>query len=254
MNPDRIVVGCEDEKSLSILSEIYKDFDSPIHSVSLNTAEFTKYLSNALLSTMISYANEMSMIGYAIGDIDIPSAFRILHEDKRWKGSPAKMATYVYPGCGFGGYCLPKDTSAICKEAELLGFSPNILKSVLDVNNRIKEFVVDAVVNKFDPEEYLGILGLAFKPNTDDVRESPSRDVIELLIRRGFKKIVAYDPLAIETFKRRYNLNIEYSESLEDLLKKTDNILLLTAWDEFRKKKDMLLRKNALDFRYCLQS
>jgi UDPglucose 6-dehydrogenase len=113
IEPDRIVIGVDDEESKSVLDKIYQPFNAPIHYVTYNSAEFIKYLSNTLLSTMISYSNEMSMIANHIGDIDIPKAFRILHEDKRWYGTPAGMSKYVYPGCGYGGYCLPKDTSAL---------------------------------------------------------------------------------------------------------------------------------------------
>lgn len=118
INPDRIVIGVEDEQSRKILEKLYEPFNAPVHFVNYNTSEFIKYLSNTLLSTMISYSNEMSMIAHAIGDIDIKNAFRILHEDKRWFGSPAQMKSYVYPGCGYGGYCLPKDTSALARISE----------------------------------------------------------------------------------------------------------------------------------------
>ena len=119
--PDRIVIGVEDEKTIGILNHYYKPFAAPIHKVSLNTGEFIKYLSNTLLSSLISYSNEMSMVANNIGGIDIPKAFKILHEDKRWFGKPAKMTSYVYPGCGFGGYCLPKDTMAIRSFSEAKG-------------------------------------------------------------------------------------------------------------------------------------
>ena len=130
IEPDRIVLGVEDDKSKAILDKVYKPFHAPIHYVSYNSAEYIKYLSNTLLSTLISYSNEMSMIADSIGDIDVPKAFRILHEDKRWSGNPAGMASYVYPGCGYGGYCLPKDTSALNSIARENGVNTQILSGI----------------------------------------------------------------------------------------------------------------------------
>ena len=111
MNADRIVLGISDSRSEEILRRLYAGFDIPVFAVSLNTGEFIKYLSNTLLATLISYSNEMSVMADTVGDIDVAGAFRILHMDKRWGG--CSMTSYVYPGCGYGGYCLPKDTNAI---------------------------------------------------------------------------------------------------------------------------------------------
>ena len=113
IKPDRVVIGTEDDKSATILEKLYKPFNAPIINVSLNTAEYIKYLSNTLLSTMISYSNEMAILADYIGGIDIKEAFKTLHMDKRWSGNPAGMSSYVFPGAGFGGYCLPKDTFAL---------------------------------------------------------------------------------------------------------------------------------------------
>lgn len=251
IKPDRIVIGVEDEKSKEILNEIYRPFNAPIHYVSYNSAEFIKYLSNTLLSTLISYSNEMSMVADAIGDIDVPKAFRILHEDKRWSGDPASMASYVYPGCGYGGYCLPKDTSALSRISMKNGFSPDILESNLKTNEKIKDFVVSKVTAKVKPAETIGILGLSFKTGSDDVRLTPSHDIIQRLMDKGYNKIVAYDPLANGAFKAEYpTLDITYCNTLEELLGYTENVLILTGWKEFKEKKEMILTKNLFDFRY----
>ncbi|HEX8356408.1 MAG TPA: nucleotide sugar dehydrogenase, partial [Segetibacter sp.] len=145
MNPDRIVIGVEDEESKEILNDIYQPFNAPVHYVTFNSAEFIKYLSNTLLSTLISYSNEMAMIGEHIGDIDVPGAFKILHQDKRWFGKPASMSSYVYPGCGYGGYCLPKDTAALISISKENGFTPKILEGNLQINEEIKEYVANKV-------------------------------------------------------------------------------------------------------------
>ena len=251
IEPDRVVLGVEDDKSKAILDEIYKPFNAPIHYVTYNSAEFIKYLSNTLLSTLISYSNEMAMIADSIGDIDIPKAFRILHEDKRWSGKPAGMASYVYPGCGYGGYCLPKDTSALASIAEEHGINPHVLNGNLKINDEVMNFVANSVIEKVDKNEAIGILGLSFKPESDDVRLSPSKFVIENLIAKGYKNIIAYDPLANEEFKRAYpELKIEYVDALARIIEKTDNLVILTAWREFKNNKDIISKKNVFDFRY----
>lgn len=251
IEPDRIVLGVEDEISKEILNKIYKPFNAPIHYVSYNSAEYIKYLSNTLLSTLISYANEMSIIADAIGDIDVPKAFRILHEDKRWFGEPASMAKYVYPGCGYGGYCLPKDTSALASIAKENGVLPHILDGNLSINDKIKDFVVDKIASKLNTEDTIGVLGLSFKPDSDDVRLSPSKFIIEKLLEKNYKNIFAYDPLANEEFKTHYpSLNITYINTLEELIDKTGNLVILTAWNEFKVKKELINKNQVFDFRY----
>ena len=251
IEPDRVVLGVEDEKSKAILDEIYKPFNAPIHYVTYNSAEFIKYLSNTLLSTLISYSNEMSMIANSIGDIDVTKAFKILHEDKRWNGNPAGMASYVYPGCGYGGYCLPKDTSALASIAEEHGVKPHVLNGNLRINDEVMDFVANSIIEKVGKDDVIGILGLSFKPESDDVRLSPSKFVIENLISKGYTKIIAYDPLANEEFKKSYpELKIEYIDSLSSIIEKTGNLVILTGWKEFKNNKDIISKKNVFDFRY----
>lgn len=253
IRPDRVVIGVEDEKSKEILDIVYKPFGAPIHYVNYNTAEFIKYLSNTLLSTMISYANEMSMIAGAIGDIETKRAFQILHEDKRWYGDPAGIRSYVYPGCGYGGYCLPKDTVALVSMAEKNGYSPSMLKANLEVNKGIKPFLVEQVVAEVEPNASLGILGLSFKPNSDDVRITPPKEIIEQLLEKGYSNIYAYDPISNEEFKTNYpDLPITYMDTLDQLYEKAECMVLLTGWDEFKEKKDLLQQKKVFDFRYTL--
>ena len=252
VHPDRIVIGVEDKKTIEILNHCYKPFAAPIHKVSLNTGEFIKYLSNTLFSSLISYSNEMSMVANSIGGIDIPKSFKILHEDKRWFGKPAKMTSYVYPGCGFGGYCLPKDTMAIRSISDTKGFSPKILQSVIETNSLIKNFVVDRLIREIKPNQAIGILGLSFKPDSDDVRETPAKDIIEKLLKKGYSNLYAYDPMAIEVFKKTYNIDIHYLNSLENIVQKADVFVLLTAWKEFKEKQDLLKQKPLYDFRYFL--
>jgi len=219
--------------------------------VSYNSAEFIKYLSNTLLSTLISYSNEMSMVADSIGDIDVAKAFRILHEDKRWFGSPASMASYVYPGCGYGGYCLPKDTSALYSISKDNGFTPEVLGGNLKINEQVKDFVVSKIADATSPSDTIGILGLSFKTGSDDVRLTPSKDVITKLIDKGYTNIIAYDPLANQAFQEEYpDINIKYIDTLEELLEQTENVAILTGWKEFKEKKELINKKTVFDYRY----
>jgi UDPglucose 6-dehydrogenase len=251
IEPDRIVIGIDNDKVKEAMEEIYKPFNAPIHFVSFNTAEFIKYLSNTLLSTLISYSNEMSMIADSIGDINIPNAFKILHQDKRWFGNPASMSSYVYPGCGYGGYCLPKDTAALHSIAKNNGFDASILKSNLDTNTNVKYFIVNKIQQAVSTDSAIGILGLSFKPGSDDVRLSPTKDIIEKLLQAGYNKLIAYDPMANDVFAAEYpEINIQYASSLEDVLSSVENVLILTAWKEFKDNKQAITAKNVFDFRY----
>jgi UDPglucose 6-dehydrogenase len=250
MNPDRIVIGVEDEQSRELLETIYRPFNAPVHYVSYSSAEFIKYLSNTLLSTLISFSNEMAMIATRIGDIDVPAAFKILHEDKRWSGSPAPMTSYVYPGCGYGGYCLPKDTAALASLARANGQDPAMLEANLHVNEATKEFVADRIAAAVPVTDTIGILGLAFKSGSDDVRASPSKAIIEKLIAKGYSSIVAYDPVANDVFAREYNLPISYASSLPEIIDRADDLVLLTSWPEFRQNEALLNTRRLFDFRY----
>ncbi|HEX8326315.1 MAG TPA: nucleotide sugar dehydrogenase [Hymenobacter sp.] len=252
MNPDRVVIGVEDEQSKELLNQIYLPFNAPVHYVSYNSAEFIKYLSNTLLSTLISFSNEMSMIAEHIGNIDVPSAFKILHQDKRWTGAPASMASYVYPGCGYGGYCLPKDTAALSSIAREHGFEAKILDGNLRINEEIMEHKANQIMQAATPESRIGILGLAFKSGSDDVRLSPSKFIIEKLLAKGYTNIVAYDPMANEVFAHEYNLPISYANTLEELVGQADELVLLTSWSEFKQNKQLLNSKRLFDFRYAL--
>lgn len=251
IKPDRIVIGVEDETAKKMLTELYKPFNAPIHFVSYNTSEFIKYLSNTFLSTMISFANEMSVVADKIGDIDIPKAFRVLHEDKRWSGNPAGMAGYVYPGCGYGGYCLPKDTSALVRASVEHGYLPKMLSANLDMNDEIKYYLTDAIEEKVDKSESLGVLGLSFKPESDDIRITPTKAIIELLFQKGYKTIYAYDPISNERFKKYYpELPLIYCDSLNEVVSSSNHLIILTGWKEFVENREKIKQKNVFDYRY----
>lgn len=251
MEPDRIVCGICDDRSLDMLKELYTQFNAPFHSVSLNTGEFVKYLSNAFLAVLISFSNEMSIIADTIGDIELKEAFNILHEDRRWKG--CGMAAYAYPGCGYGGYCLPKDTEALYSKSSEKGFKPEILHGVIITNEKMPEFIVKKIKQTAAHDEKIGILGLSFKPGSDDVRNCASAKIIDLLLKSGYSNILAYDPVAAQQFKEKFNFTqINYTKTLEEICKKSDVLVVATAWKEFFHVAEKYPEKRIVDARYCL--
>lgn len=252
INPDRIIVGVDGEYPKSVLKDIFLPFNAEIHFVSLNTGEFVKTLSNSFFAVLLSYSNEMSLIAEAAGGIDIRKAFELFHKDKRWFGNPASVQGYVYPSCGFGGSCLPKDLDILIEESSGLGCNPVILKAVKSVNKDIKDFWINKITEVVNTDETIAVLGLAFKPDTEDVRETPSYEIIRKLIEKGYNKITVYDPAANITFGKTYNLPVNYSESVEEAVSKSDIIILATAWQEFLEKKHLFKNKKVFDLRYKL--
>lgn len=252
LNGDRIVCGVEDKKAEELLFSLYKNFNIPFFSVSLNTGEFIKYLSNTLLATMISYSNEMIKVANAVGGIQIKKAFQILHKDKRWGNGT--MSSYVYPGCGYGGYCLPKDTKALYRLALDKGYEPMILKNVIDVNNSMPKFFVDEIEKVAKKESKIGVLGLSFKPGSDDVRDTSAAKIIKLLFNKGYENIFAYDPIAINEFRNKYKFGkVNYCNSLDELCSKSDVLVLTTAWEEFKNISNKYKEKIIIDCRYFLE-
>jgi UDPglucose 6-dehydrogenase len=252
--PDRVVVGVEDERSKEVLKSIYEPFHSLVYFVNYTTAEFIKYLSNTLLSSLISFSNDMSMIANALGDVVVADAFKILHKDRRWFGNPANMSSYVYPGCGFGGYCLPKDTSALYKQALRHGYESKHLQNVLEINEAVVDFHVRRVVAAAKPGDKIGILGLSFKAGSDDVRDSPANKIIRGLIKMGHTSIIGYDPMANQTFKEMYgeHVSLQYAKSLDEIVKMADILVLATAWDEFKQNQALIKSKPFFDLRYTI--
>ncbi|MBT5470595.1 MAG: UDP-glucose/GDP-mannose dehydrogenase family protein, partial [Nitrospina sp.] len=157
------------------------------------------------------------------------------------------------PGCGFGGYCLPKDTQALYNTAREHQYRSKLLESVLEINNYIGKFLTDQFKPSVSIDSNISLLGLSFKANSDDVRQSPSATIIDLLLNAGYKNLMAYDPMATNNFKKEYSYDIDYSSSLEEAVKYADAIILLTTWEEFLEKKDLLSEKLVFDFRYYLE-
>jgi UDPglucose 6-dehydrogenase len=253
LQPDRIVIVAMDERTARRLQTLYGRFDAPVALVNPETAEFVKYASNALLATLISFANEQAWIAESVGQVDIQAMFRLLHEDRRWSGQPAAMTGYVYPGCGYGGYCLPKDTLALRHTALSHGATPKLLEAVIDVNAAARLRLVDKIAQRLTKvDARIGILGLSFKPGSDDVRGTPAADIIRELFARGYRNIIAYDPLAMPSFERSYRLPIQYADTLEEAVAASDLLVLVTAWDVILQQQELLQNRELIDGRYAL--
>lgn len=252
IHADRIVLGVEDARSEQMLRQLYENCAAPIFSVSFSTGEFIKYLSNTLLATLISYSNEMSVIADTIGGIDTADAFKVLHMDKRWGG--CDMTSYVYPGCGYGGYCLPKDTNALYAITQSSGYDPKILKNVIATNEAMPVFIVNRIemAANYQKKCKIGILGLSFKPGSDDVREASSAKIIAELRQHGYQDILGYDPVANNEFADKYSsLKVKYSDSYQHIIDHADILVIATAWDEFKNILSLTI-KPVVDCRYML--
>ncbi len=249
--PDRIVCGVENDRCANALRLLYLDFKTRFFAVSLNTSEFLKYLSNSMLATFISFSNEMAQIADAIGGIDVKAAFQMLHLDRRW--TKGEMHTYVYPGAGYGGYCLPKDTRALEAEARSRGVVPSILQSAIGVNDRMPIAMANRVKKAVPVHSNIGILGLSFKPGSDDVRDSPAAKIILELRKTGYANIFAFDPVANDQFSRVYSeLGLSFCNNIDELAQAVDVFVLVTAWSNFLGVDKRYPEKNVIDCRYVL--
>jgi len=250
VHPDRIVVGLDNRDMQKYVKFIYNNFGSQIIFTNPRTAEFLKYLSNTLLSTMISFSNEMSVIAHKIGGIDIPEAFKLLHMDKRFYGNPSGIISYIYPGCGYGGYCLPKDTLAISSVARQHGFKPVLIDANLSVNESIMELLLENFFKLgYEKSIPIGVLGLSFKPESDDVRSTPALRCIQSLLHHGYINIMVHDPKAMESFRTNYpDLNVQFIQKAADLIQIANVVFIVTAWQDFSNLD--FKGKEVIDLRY----
>lgn len=244
-NPDRIVIGTNSKKATDILLKLYQQFSGERVICDLTSAQMIKYTANTFLATKISFANAISHICELTG-ADVEIVLKGVALDKRIG------RTFLYPGVGYGGSCFPKDLSAFITIADNAGYDFKLLKAVEEVNNnRPKEFV-NKIIKELDiiKNKKIAVLGIAFKPNTDDIREAPSVKIIQLLLNLD-AKIVVYDPEAMENVKKVLGDKIEYAESPYKAVENTDALLFITEWDEFREldlKQVKKLMKKAVIF------
>jgi UDPglucose 6-dehydrogenase len=230
-HPDRIVVGAEDDRAQDILREIYRPLflnRAPILITGRRTAELTKYAANAFLAVKISFINEIANLCEAV-DADVQDVARGIGLDNRIGPK------FLHAGPGYGGSCFPKDTLALLKTAELAGVDQRIVRTTVEVNDDRKEQMVERVAGALDGEvsgKRIGVLGLAFKPNTDDMREAPSIPIVKALVERG-AKVSAYDPVAREQAEKIFS-GVEFANDAYAAADGADALVIVTEWDEFR--------------------
>jgi len=249
MKPDRIVCGVNSTKAQEILEKIYAPFvlnGHPIIFTDIASAEMIKYAANAMLATRISFMNDMANLCEIVGaDVNMV---------RKGIGSDSRIGSkFLHAGTGYGGSCLPKDVKALIKTADKYGYSLEVLKSVENVNNRQKSVLFDKLNHYYQGNlkgKRIALLGLAFKPNTDDMREAPALTIIEKLQEAGCS-IFAYDPVAMDESKRKIGNAVHYCKDLYETLENADAMVLVTEWTEFRildLKRVKALMKNAVVF------
>jgi len=234
MRPDRIVVGAEDAETISTMRQLYAPFQrnhDRIMVMDVRSAELTKYAANAMLATRISFMNELALLAEKLG-ADIESVRRGIGSD------PRIGYQFLYPGIGYGGSCFPKDVQALQRTGQEVGIAMKLLDAVERVNYAQKHVLTEKIVARFGADltgKTFAMWGLAFKPNTDDMREAPSLVLIDDLTKYG-AKVVAFDPVAIAEAKHMLgtNANVSFADSPMAALKGCDALLIVTEWKTFR--------------------
>jgi len=248
MKPDRVVIGFEDETTKQILEEIYSPWGCFKMCVNTRTAEMIKYTNNTLLACIISINNELANIATEIGDIDYNNVIDGVISDKRWSPTiDGKMITptissYFTPGAGFGGSCFPKDAQAIRTQGEKLGLQMSVTNAVLKINDQQPRQVINFLMKKFDSlhDKKALLLGLSFKPETDDIRESSALKILDLLLQEEVK-VIAHDPLAMEHTEKIYeDSNLEFTQTWISEISSVDLIIIGTNWNEYKELKNHL--------------
>ena len=246
MRPDRIVIGTEDPKAIEVMKQVYAPFQrnhERLVVTNLRSAELIKYAANSMLATRISFMNELANLAEIVGaDIEMV---------RQGIGSDPRIGYhFLYPGCGYGGSCFPKDVKALIKTAkDVAGFDLKLLKAVEEVNDLQKYILPKKIKKQFGDNlkgKHFALWGLAFKPNTDDMREASSRVLINELIKAG-ATITAYDPVAMDEAKRIFKdeKHLSFVDTQDDALKNADALIIVTEWTEFRSP-DFALIKSSL--------
>lgn len=232
MSPDRVVVGVESEKAQKLMTKLYRPFllnNFRVIFTDIPSAEMIKYAANSMLATRISFMNDIANLCELVGaDVNMV---------RKGIGSDSRIGSkFLYPGCGYGGSCFPKDVKALIKTAEKNGYTMRVLRAVEEVNEAQKSILFDKVQKRFDGNlqgKKVAIWGLAFKPDTDDMREAPSLVLIEKLLAAG-ASVSVYDPIAMEECKRRIGDVVTYAKDIYDAALDADALMVVTEWKEFR--------------------
>ena len=232
MKPDRVVIGCGSERAKKLMSELYAPFvrsGNPLIFMDVRSAELTKYAANAFLATKITFMNEISQLCERL-DADVDMV-------RLGIGSDARIGKrFLFPGIGYGGSCFPKDVQALVKSSNEVAYDFQILNAVMDVNEKQKLHLMPKIANHFKGDlngKHFALWGLAFKPNTDDIREAPALYMIDALLNAG-ATITAFDPEAMPNVKQVVGDKIQYAESQYEALEGADALLIATEWNEFR--------------------
>jgi UDPglucose 6-dehydrogenase len=225
---DRIVIGANDEKAANVIARLYEPFGIPIMKTDVHSAEMIKYASNAFLAMKISFINEIANICEKVG-ANIDDVAYGIGLDKRIG------AQFLQAGIGYGGSCFPKDTKALVQIAGNVQHRFELLEAVIKVNNKQQALLVEKAKHYFGSlkGKQVALLGLAFKPNTDDIREAASLVIVKRLIAEG-AKVTAYDPVAIDNVKKVLNSSIQYAKTVIDALRDADAAFIVTEWEEFK--------------------
>ena len=234
MKPDRIVIGTDNPRTAELLKALYAPFNRSherIYAMDIRSAELTKYAANAMLATKISFMNELANLAEKLG-ADIEHVRQGIGSDSRIGYS------FIYPGCGYGGSCFPKDVKALERTAREVGYQAELLTAVENVNKRQKQRLVEKIKSHYQDDlegKKFALWGLAFKPNTDDMREAPSRVVLEALIAAG-AIVRAYDPEAREEARRIYHdlPGLTLCETQSEAIHQADALVIVTEWKQFR--------------------
>jgi UDPglucose 6-dehydrogenase len=241
MSPDRVVVGVSNDRSRKIMERIYRPFlissDRMIYT-DIPSAEMIKYAANAMLATRISFMNDIANLCDLVG-ANVEMVRKGIGSDRRIGHK------FLYPGCGYGGSCFPKDVKAIIKTASQMGYDMRVLRAVEEVNEAQKELLFEKLNKYFSGDlegKTVAMWGLAFKPETDDMREAPALVLIDKLLSAGVN-IKAYDPIAMQECQRRIGDKIEYCKDMYDAASGADAVLLVTEWKEFRVPSWSVLKK-----------
>lgn len=257
MAPDRIVLGGMDERTIGVLEELYAPFEGPRVRTSNPIAEFIKYTSNSLLATLISFSNEIARLCESVPGVDAIEVMRAVHlmreltQPAAGPGSPAAIISFLLPGCGFGGSCLPKDVRALSAWAGEKQLATPVLGAVMEVNRGRPGRVVEQLEASLGTlrGKAVAVLGLAFKPDTDDTRESPAFPIIDGLLSRG-AAVRAHDPVANAAARPRLSREVTLCDTLPDAVRGVDAIVIVTRWEQFKALPELLriARPDALVF------
>jgi UDPglucose 6-dehydrogenase len=249
MRPDRIVIGGSDERSIEAQRRVYAPFAStPTMATNNKTAEMIKYVSNSVLATMISFSNEMGNLCSALGNVDVADVMSGVHLARYFTSTlddgrrvKAGISSFLWAGCGYGGSCLPKDTKALSAHGAARGAPMPLLDAVISTNLAQPQRMLGKLQTHFPKLQGLkvAVLGLAFKEDTDDMRESPSIPIVKMLVEQGVE-VIAYDPIAMPAAKPLLPTGVRYATSLEEVLADVDAALLVTRWAEFQRVPELL--------------